>query len=43
MIADVPGVHGFLGASSMERLPTETVMVEHGSRYTRIKLPVGAK
>lgn len=40
VIADVPGVHGFLGASSMERLPTEVAMVEHMSRYTRIKLPV---
>ncbi|MGH3098039.1 MAG: phosphoenolpyruvate hydrolase family protein [Streptosporangiales bacterium] len=36
VIADVPGVDGFLGASSMERLPTEVAMVEHMSAYTRI-------
>ena len=40
VIHDVPGVHGFLGASSMERLPTEVAMVEHMSKYTRIALPV---
>lgn len=39
VIADVPGVDGFLGASSMERLPTEVAMVEHMSSYTRIALP----
>jgi len=39
VIRDVPGVQGFLGASSMERLPTEVAMVEHMSRYTRIELP----
>ena len=39
VIRDVPGVQGFLGASSMERLPTEIAMVEHMTRYTEIKLP----
>lgn len=39
VIADVPGVDGFLGASSMERLPTEVAMVEHMSSYTRIAVP----
>lgn len=39
VIRDVPGVDGFLGASSMERLPTETAMVEHMTKYTRIRLP----
>ncbi|BDZ48524.1 hypothetical protein GCM10025867_07650 [Frondihabitans sucicola] len=39
VIGSVPGVHGFLGASSMERLPTEVAMVEHMSKYTRISLP----
>lgn len=39
VIADVPGVHGFLGASSMERLPTETAMVDHMAAYTRISVP----
>jgi len=40
VIAEVPGVHGFLGASSMERLPTEVAMVAHMSRYNQIELPV---
>lgn len=39
VIRDVPGVDGFLGASSMERLPTEVAMVEHMTKYTRIALP----
>jgi predicted TIM-barrel enzyme len=35
---------GFLGASSMERLPTEVAMVEHMSRFTRLPLrPGGGK
>lgn len=36
----VPGVQGFLGASSMERLPTESAMVDHMREYTRLELPV---
>lgn len=39
VISSVPGVHGFLGASSMERLPTETAMVDHMRSYTDIGLP----
>jgi predicted TIM-barrel enzyme len=39
VIAEVPGVDGFLGASSMERLPTEVAMVEHMASYTRITVP----
>lgn len=38
VIADVPGIDGFLGASSMERLPTEIAMVDHMSSYTQIPL-----
>lgn len=38
VIADTPGIDGFLGASSMERLPTEIAMVDHMSSYTRIPL-----
>lgn len=43
VIRDVQGVHGFLGASSMERLPTEIAMVEHMSKYTQISLPAGTR
>jgi predicted TIM-barrel enzyme len=39
VIRDVPGVDGFLGASSMERLPTEVAMVEHMTKYVNITLP----
>jgi predicted TIM-barrel enzyme len=39
IIGAVPGVQGFLGASSMERLPTEVAMVEHMRTYTQIELP----
>ncbi len=39
VIRDVPGVDGFLGASSMERLPTEVAMVAHMRKYVTIKLP----
>lgn len=39
VIESVPGVHGFLGASSMERLPTEVAMVDHMRSYTDISLP----
>lgn len=38
VIRDTPGVHGFLGASSMERLPTEVAMVEHMKSYLDITL-----
>lgn len=43
VIRDVAGVQRFLGASSMERLPTEIAMTEHMRRYTRIELPTRAK
>lgn len=43
VIRDVPGVHGFLGASSMERMPTEIAMVEHMTRFTEIPLPAGTR
>lgn len=39
IIESVPGVQGFLGASSMERHPTEVAMVEHMTRYTEIRIP----
>lgn len=38
VLAAVPGLQGFLGASSMERLPTEVAMTEHMRSYTRIPL-----
>ena len=38
VIQAVPEVQGFLGASSMERLPTEVAMVDHMTRYTQIRL-----
>ncbi|WP_243228237.1 phosphoenolpyruvate hydrolase family protein [Microbacterium sp. CIAB417] len=38
IIRTVPGVQGFLGASSMERMPTEVAMVDHMRSYTRIPL-----
>lgn len=36
IIDNVAGIHGFLGASSMERLPTETAMVEHMRKFLRV-------
>jgi len=39
VIHDVPGVDGFLGASSMERLPTEVAMIQHMTKYLHIRLP----
>lgn len=39
IIRNVPGVQGFLGASSMERLPTERAMVDHMASYTKIPIP----
>jgi predicted TIM-barrel enzyme len=32
-----PGCHGFYGASSMERLPTEVALTEQTRRFTQIK------
>lgn len=39
IIGAVTGVQGFLGASSMERLPTETAMVDHMTKYTQLTIP----
>ena len=39
VITEVAGVQGFLGASSMERLPTEVAMTKHMRSYTEIRLP----
>jgi predicted TIM-barrel enzyme len=38
VLAAVPGIHGFLGASSMERLPTETAMVSHMRSFMELPL-----
>lgn len=38
VFAAVPGLNGFLGASSMERLPTELAMTDHMRSYTHIPL-----
>jgi predicted TIM-barrel enzyme len=41
VLAEVPGIHGFLGASSMERLPTEAAMVNHMESYMDLGLRDG--
>jgi predicted TIM-barrel enzyme len=38
VLAESRYAQGFLGASSMERLPTETAMVDHMTRFTRLPL-----
>lgn len=38
VLGAVAGLNGFLGASSMERLPTEVAMTEHMRSYTDIPL-----
>jgi predicted TIM-barrel enzyme len=38
VLAAVPGIHGFLGASSMERLPTEVALVSHMRSFTELTL-----
>ena len=38
VLREVPGIHGFLGASSMERLPTEVAMVTHMESYLTLPL-----
>jgi predicted TIM-barrel enzyme len=38
VLAESRLAQGFLGASSMERLPTEVAMVEHMSTFTRLPL-----
>jgi predicted TIM-barrel enzyme len=40
VLAECEYAEGFLGASSMERLPTEVAMVEHMSRFIRLPLRV---
>jgi predicted TIM-barrel enzyme len=32
----VPGIHGFFGASSMERLPVETALTEQVRAFKKI-------
>ncbi len=39
MIERCPGLDGFYGASSMERLPTETAMTAEVKRFTALRLP----
>jgi predicted TIM-barrel enzyme len=34
-----PGIHGFYGASSMERLPTERAIQSQTEAFTRLSLP----
>lgn len=41
VLAETTYAQGFLGASSMERLPTEIAMVDHMSSFTRIPLRTG--
>ena len=37
ILENCPGIDGFYGASSMERLPTETAIREQTERFTQIK------
>ena len=37
VLRNTDGVNGFYGASSMERLPVETAMVEHIRKYKQIE------
>jgi predicted TIM-barrel enzyme len=36
ILRQCPAIHGFYGASSMERLPTETALTETTRRFMRI-------
>ena len=36
ILRQCPGIHGFYGASSMERLPTEIALTETTRRFTQI-------
>jgi predicted TIM-barrel enzyme len=38
MLAHCPGCHGFYGASSMERLPTERALTEQTRRFTGLRI-----
>lgn len=42
MFAHTSGLAGFLGASSMERLPTESAMTEHMHNFTALRPAQGA-
>ena len=37
ILKNCPGIDGFYGASSMERLPTERAIKEQTERFTRIR------
>ena len=39
IIEQCPGIDGFYGASSMERLPVETALTEQVRKFCEIKLP----
>lgn len=39
VIERVPGIHGFFGASSLERLPVESAMKEVAQEFKSIRLP----
>lgn len=38
VLARCPGIHGFYGASSMERLPTERAIREQTQKFTQLRL-----
>ena len=38
VLSEVSGIHGFLGASSMERLPTEVAMTDHMRTFVSLRL-----
>jgi predicted TIM-barrel enzyme len=38
VLKNAEGLHGFYGASSMERLPAERAIVEQVERFTKIEL-----
>lgn len=42
VLARCPGIHGFYGASSMERLPTERAIREQTKLFTQLKLAPSA-
>lgn len=39
ILSRVDGIHGFYGASSMERLPTEVAITEQIRQFTQLKMP----
>jgi predicted TIM-barrel enzyme len=36
ILSRCPGCHGFYGASSMERLPTETALIDQTRRFKQL-------